>query len=144
MIALVGSPERGEGLGTLGAAEVITSVEQITDPVFGALDHVGGPTLAAVYERLEPDGCVQSVGTASMEPTTIDFEQARLRGGGRIEAFTVGPRFGADLDYLVGLVAARRLDPQVGWRGPWDDVGTAAAALRARRVRGKAVLEVSR
>ncbi|HEY6423275.1 MAG TPA: hypothetical protein VIY28_08550 [Pseudonocardiaceae bacterium] len=55
---------------------------------------------------------------ASLEPTSIDFEQARLRGGARVEAFTVGQGFGPDLTYLVGLVAAGELDPQVGWRGP--------------------------
>ena len=110
----------------------------------GALDNVGGRTLAEVYALLEPGGCVQSVGMASLEPTTIDFEQARLRGGGtRIEAFAVGARFGPDLALLVGLVAAGELDPQIGWRGPWDKAADAAAALLGRQVRGKAVLEVS-
>ena len=60
-----------------------------------------------------------------------------------IEAFTVGPRFGSDLAYLLGLVAAGQLDPQIDWRGPWDKVDEAAAALLGRKVRGKAVLEVS-
>jgi NADPH:quinone reductase len=105
---------------------------------------VGGRTLAEVYALLEPGGSVESVGMASLEPTTIDFEQARLRGGGtRIEAFAVGPRFGPDLEFLIGLVAAGKLDPQIGWRGPWDQVAEAAGALLGRRLRGKAVLEVS-
>jgi hypothetical protein len=82
---------------------------------------------------------------ASLQPTTIDFEQARLRAGGAsIEPFVVGPGFGADLPYLVSLLAAGKLDPQIGWRGQWDRAGEAAAALRGRRVRGKAVLEVTR
>ena len=54
----------------------------------------------------------------------------------------VGGRIGEDLAHLVALLAAGRLDPQVGWRGPWDRAGEAAAALLGRRVRGKAVLEV--
>jgi NADPH:quinone reductase len=144
VVASVGRPERGEGLAALGAAEVVVGVEAVSEPVFGALDNVGGPTLAQVYGLLEPGGCVQSVGMASFEPTTIDFEQARLRGGNtRIEAFAVGPRFGADLAFLVGLVATGELDPQVDWRGPWDKAADAADALLGRRVRGKAVLEVS-
>ncbi len=144
VVASVGRPERGEGLAALGAAEVVVGLDRISEPVFGALDNVGGATLAKAYELLAPGGCVQSVGMASLEPTMIDFERARLRGGGsRIEAFTVGPRFGPDLAFLVGLVAAGQLDPQVDWRGPWEKVADAVVALLGRKVRGKAVLEVS-
>jgi NADPH:quinone reductase len=144
VVASVGSPERGEGLGALGAQEVVVGLDALSEPVYGALDNVGGATLAQVYRLLEPGGCVQSVGMASLEPTTIDFEEARLRGGGtRIEAFAVGPRFGPDVAFLVGLVAAGQLDSQVDWRGPWEKAADAVAALLGRKVRGKAVLEVS-
>jgi NADPH:quinone reductase len=142
VVASVGSPARGEGLAELGAREVVVGLDDVSDPVYGALDHVGGRTLADAYALLEPGGCAQSVGMASLEPTTIDFEQARLRGGAQIEAFVVGPRFGPDLAYLLELIAAGELDPQVGWRGQWERAAEAVAALRDRRVRGKAVLEV--
>lgn len=142
VVAAVGRPERGEGLAALGAAEVVIGLGGVAGPIHGVVDNVGGATLAEVYALVEPTGVVLSVGMASGEPTTIDFEQARRRGGGRIEAFAVGSGFGADLDDLLGLVAAGRLDPQVGWRGPWDDVSEAADALLGRRVNGKAVLEV--
>jgi NADPH:quinone reductase len=116
----------------------------VTPPIDGALDNVGGPTLAAAYALLAPGGTVASVGMASREPTTIDFEQARRRAGDtRIVAFAVGPGFGPDLAALVELVAAGELDPLVDWRGPWDKVGEAATALLRRTVRGKAVLEVT-
>jgi NADPH:quinone reductase len=39
-------------------------------------------------------------------------------------------------------VAAGELDPQIGWRGSWEKAADAAALL-GRRVRGKAVVEVS-
>jgi len=144
VVASVGSLERGEGLAALGAAEVVVGLDGIAEPVYGALDNVGGRTLAGAYALLEPGGCVQSVGMASLEPTTIDFEQARMRGGDtRIEAFAVGPRFGPDLAFLLGLMAAGQLDAQVGWRGPWEKAADAVAALLGRQVRGKAVLEVS-
>ena len=143
VVASAGSPQRGEGLAALGAAEVVTGLDGVTQPVYAALDTVGGRTLSQAYALLEAGGCVQSVGMASLEPTSIDFEQARLRGGGRIEAFTVGDHFGPDLAYLIGLVAAGELDPQVGWRGPWHEAADAMAALMDRKVPGKAVLEVS-
>jgi NADPH:quinone reductase-like Zn-dependent oxidoreductase len=144
VIASVGRPERAAGLDALGAAEVVVGLDGVTPPIHGALDNVGGPTLAAAYALLAPGGTVASVGMASGQPTTIDFEQARLRGGDtRIVAFAIGPGFGPDLAALVELVAAGRLDPLVGWRGPWDKVGEAASALLGRTVRGKAVLEVT-
>ena len=114
-----------------------------TEPVHAALDNVGGQMLAEILLRLAPGGCVLSVGMASLQPTTIDFEQVRMRAGGsRIEAFTVGPSFGSDLPYLVSLLEAGELDPQIGWRGAWDRADEAADALIGRRVRGKAILEV--
>jgi NADPH:quinone reductase len=145
VVAVVGSPERGEGLHEIGAAEVVVGVDSVTERVADALDNVGGQVLADVYRLVEAGGIVQSVGMASGQPTTIDFEHARVHNGGaRIEAFNVGARFGPDLAYLAALVAAGRLDPQVGWRGPWEDVAKAADALLGRRVPGKAVLEVGR
>jgi NADPH:quinone reductase-like Zn-dependent oxidoreductase len=144
VVAAVGSPERGAGLAGLGADEVVVDLDGVTEPVSGAIDNVGGPVMAAAYALLEPGGLLLSVGMASLEPTTIDFERERMRAGGtRIEAFVVGSGFADDLSYLAGLLGRGRLDPQVGWRGPWDRVGEAADALLGRRVRGKAVLEVT-
>ena len=144
VVAVVGSPERGAGLTELGAAEVIVGVDGLTGPFAGVIDNVGGRLLADVYSVLAPDALLLSVGMASLEPTTIDFEAARIRAGGsRIEAFTVGDRFGEDLAYLVALLAAGELDPQVGWRASWDRASEAAELLLSRRVRGKAVLEVA-
>jgi NADPH:quinone reductase-like Zn-dependent oxidoreductase len=115
----------------------------LSGPFDGAIDSVGGAMLADVYALAAPDALVLSVGMASLEPTTIDFEAARMRAGGaRLEAFVVGDRFGDDLAYLVTLLAAGELDPQVGWRGSWDRASEAAELLLGRRVRGKAVLEV--
>jgi NADPH:quinone reductase-like Zn-dependent oxidoreductase len=145
VIASVGSSSRGDGLAQLGAAEVAVGLSEIREPVDGVLDNVGGQVLAGAVQITRPGGRVLSIGMASLQPTTIDFEQARLHAGGvSIEPFVVGPGFGADLPYLVSLLAAGRIDPQIGWRGPWDRAGEAAAALLGRRVRGKAVLEVTR
>jgi NADPH:quinone reductase-like Zn-dependent oxidoreductase len=145
VVAVVGRRERGAGLPELGAAEVAVGVSGLAGTFDGALDNVGGRMLADVYALLAPGATALSIGMASLEPTVIDFEAARVRAGGsRIEAFSVGDRFGEDLAYLVGLLAAGRLDPQVGWRGSWDRASEAAELLLGRRVRGKAVLEVAR
>jgi NADPH2:quinone reductase len=144
VIAAVGSAARGEGLPELGASEVVTSLKDVREPVFGTLDNVGGALLAEAFSLTAEGGSVQSIGQASLEPTVIDFEAERQRGGGRrIEPFVVGGGFGPDLAYLTGLLAAGELDPQIGWRSSWDRAAEAAAALLGRRVRGKALLDIT-
>ena len=145
VVAHVGSAARGSGLRELGAAEVVTDLAGVA-PVHAAVDNVGGPLLAAALALLAEDGLALAVGQACGQPTTIDFEAERRRGGRRaVEVFTVGTGhagFGPDIAEILGLVAAGRLDPQIGWRGSWDRAGDAADALRGRRVLGKAVLEI--
>jgi hypothetical protein len=41
-----------------------------------------------------------------------------------------------------GLSFAEQLDPNIGWRGSWEQVQAATAALLDRQVVGKAVLDV--
>ncbi|GAA5156178.1 zinc-binding dehydrogenase [Pseudonocardia eucalypti] len=144
VVASVGSAARGEGLRELGAAEIVTDLDQVDRPLFGVLDNVGGGQLARAFGLLEAGGSAQSIGKASGEATTIDFEAERLRGGRRrLEPFTVTAPFGADLAYLVRLLADGRLDPQIGWRGPWERVTEAADALLSRQILGKGVLDLT-
>jgi len=142
VVAQVGSAGRGAGL---GMAEVVTDLAGVA-PVHGVVENVGGSLLAATVALLADGGVALSVGQASGQPSTIDFEAERQRGGHRaVEVFTVGTGyagFGDDIEELLGLVAAGRLDPQIGWRGAWDRAAEAVEALRARKVAGKAVVEI--
>jgi NADPH2:quinone reductase len=115
----------------------------VTQPVFGVLDNVGGQLLAEAFSLVGDGGSLQSIGMASNQPSTIDFEVER-RGGARkrLAPFTVRAPFGPDLAYLVDLLAAGDLDPQIGLRASWKDICDAAEALLDRRVAGKAVLDV--
>ncbi|APR88570.1 alcohol dehydrogenase, zinc-binding protein [Minicystis rosea] len=145
VVAAVGSAARAEGLRALGADEVVSDLADVKEPVFGVLENVGGAQLARALGLVERGGSVQSIGMASREPSTIDFELERRRAGQRrIEVFAVGERFGADLAYLVSLLEREELDPQIGWRGGWERVAEAAEALLDRRVLGKAVLDLRR
>lgn len=54
----------------------------------------------------------------------------------------MGPGLAADLGFLVRLLERGELDPQIGWRGPWERAPEAAEALLSRRVNGKAVLDL--
>ena len=144
VIAAVGSTARGAGLKALGATEVVVGLADVAEPVSGVLDNVGGPLLAQAFSLLDDGGSLQSIGMASNQPSTIDFEVERRSGvRKRLEPFTVRTPFDRDLTYLVELLAAGELDPQIGLRTSWNDVSEAAEALRDRRVAGKAVLDVA-
>src|SRR5690349_7366398 len=144
VIAAVGSAARGDGLAELGAADVVVGLDGITEPVFGVLDNVGGPLLTQAFGLVDDGGSLQSIGMASNQPSTLDFEAERRRGTRkRLEPFTVRTPFQPDLAYLVGLLAAGDLDPQIGLRTSWREVSEAAQALLDRQVAGKAVLDVT-
>jgi NADPH:quinone reductase-like Zn-dependent oxidoreductase len=143
VIAAVGSATRGDGLTELGAEEVVVGLADLTEPVFGVLDNVGGRLLTEAFALVSDGGSLQSIGMASNEPSTIDFEQERRSGNRkRLEPFTVRAPFRADLQYLLTLLADGELDPQIGLRDSWDNVAAAAEALLGRTVAGKAVLRV--
>ncbi|WP_241842230.1 zinc-binding dehydrogenase [Pseudofrankia sp. BMG5.36] len=109
----------------------------------GVLDNVGGQQLAEAFSLLEPGGVALSIGKASGQPTTIDFEAERHRSGDRrIEPFVIGSGLAEVIGYLVRLLDRGELDPQIGWRGPWERAPEVAEALLSRRVAGKAVLDV--
>jgi NADPH:quinone reductase len=144
VVAGVRSEGRGGNLIALGAREVVVGLDAVREPFHGVLDNVGGALLTRAFELLAPGGTLVSIGNASLEPSTIDFERERSRGGDRrIALFTVGGAdYGPDLSYLVDLVSHGELDPQIGWRGNWEQVEDAADALLERRVRGKVVLDL--
>ncbi len=143
VVAAVGRPERGAGLLDLGAGEVVVGLDDVA-PVNGVLENVGGALLTQAFGLLARDGLLLSIGQASLEASTVDFEAQRLRASGtRIEAFAAGTHpVSDDLQRLVALLDDGRLDPQIGWRGDWTGFADAVEALRGRRVAGKAVLDI--
>ncbi|MET0898433.1 MAG: zinc-binding dehydrogenase [Mycobacterium sp.] len=144
VIAAVGSPARGVGLADLGADEVVVGLADIREPIFGVLDNVGGELLTQAFRLVGDGGSVQSIGMASGEPTTINFEEERRIGvRKRLEPFNVRTPFTPALDYLLTLLAAGQLDPQIGLRDSWENIADAAEALLGRTVAGKAVLTVT-
>jgi NADPH:quinone reductase-like Zn-dependent oxidoreductase len=137
--ALVGGAARGEGLAELGADHVLTSAEEIDEPLDLVLDNVGGDLLGDVLGHLAPGGVVLSIGTASGQPTTLAPYQL-IAGQITLVGFQRGGRSTADLGHLLRLLATGRLDAGVDWQSDWEKAGEAAVALLERRIKGKAVL----
>ena len=146
--AVVGSPERGEGLPELGADHVVLALEPEGEPFDLILESVGGSTLAAALGRASPDGTVVTLGNSSNEPTTFDTRAFYRRGRPTMEGYLVthelleGRLGTAELAELAGLVASGRLRVEIDLVVPWTEAASAVTALLERRVRGKAVLTV--
>ncbi len=145
--AVVGSPEREDGLRELGAVEVVHGIENAQGRFALILESAGGASLAAAIRLVAPKGTVVVFGNSSGEPTTLGFADFRGAPNARLQSFsyyTSEPegRFAEDLALLVALVADGSLRPQIGAQRNWREIATIAEDLRERRIRGKAVLLV--
>jgi NADPH2:quinone reductase len=142
VIAAVGSAERGAGLHELGADEVVVGIHDVA-PVYGVLEHVGGTMLTDAFKLLSDGGRVISVGAASGQPTTIDFEAERMTmRHKKLETFMTAWPVGSDLQYVLELAEKGLLDAQIGYRDSWQNFDAAIEALLGRKVVGKVALTV--
>ncbi|MDW5596843.1 zinc-binding dehydrogenase [Conexibacter stalactiti] len=141
VIASVGAAARGAGLERLGASAVAVGLDGVDGPLDVVLDTVGGPLLAGAYALLAPGGSLLSVGWSSGEPATLE-PYATFGDDRAIRSFADARAVGGDLALLARLAASGRLSIEVGWRGSWEQLDEAAAALAAREIAGKAVLDV--
>jgi NADPH2:quinone reductase len=146
--AVVGRPERRSGLVQLGASEVVVGMEAATGSFDLILESVGGESLQRASELLSPEGTLVTYGRSSGEDGAIDPYWFGGHSGARIEGLLVFTevdrrRLGTtQLEKLLTLIAAGRLDPQVTRTGPWSDPMPLVQALLDREVDGKAVLSV--
>lgn len=142
VVAVVSDAARTDEITALGADEVVADVTQITEPVDLVLDSVGGRQLVAAWSLLVPGGSVQCIGWSSGEPAT--FPPYSTVGPARsLNSFLISGPVGPDLANLVRLLEEGSLAVNIAWRGPLARIGDAVAALRDRRISGKAVLDVA-
>ena len=144
--AVSGTPQRGARLRDFGA-NVITDVRDADGWFDVAMESVGGTSFAAARRSVRPGGLVIWFGQASRERITLDFfEWIDGTVGAPIAPFdyTRSDRSDADdLAALVRLVHEQRLHPEIAMVGSWDQTPQTIEAIRARQVRGNAVLVVS-
>jgi NADPH:quinone reductase len=145
--AVVGRPERGEGLAALGATQVVVGVEGLEAGFDLVLDTGGGASLGEALRLVAPRGTVVSFGNSSRAQTSFsasDFypKEASLRGFYVLNDLD-GTRTADDLAYLARLVAAGELVADIAATNDWRDARTILHRLRDRRLAGKAVLLVT-
>lgn len=146
--AVVGSPERAKGLDRLGAHETITEFEPDGPRFDLILESVGGHSLTAALNRIEPRGTVVAFGNSSGEATNFNISAFYSQAGAQLYAFMVfneiritgtGP---SDLRTLAELTASGELEAEVTLEADWHEPQEAMRALMDRRVGGKAVLHM--
>jgi NADPH2:quinone reductase len=147
--AVVGRPERGEGLRDLGADEVVVGLAPEGEPFDLIVESAGGGSLAAAIARVAPRGVVVTFGNSSGEPVTFDPRTFYRKGGPTLVGYFVtreleeGRVGSAQLEALATLVAEGHLRSDIALRRPWTEAAAAIDALLERRVDGKAVLAVA-
>ncbi|MCD0448901.1 zinc-binding dehydrogenase [Actinocorallia sp. API 0066] len=142
VVAAVRTEAAGRGLAELGAHEVVVGLDGVA-PVHAVIESVGGPLLVQAWGLLLPGGSLRSVGWASGEPATFPVNGFFAHGDARtLASFGDTSAPGADLAYLAELAARGDLDPGVTYRADWTEAADVAAALLARRITGKAVLDL--
>lgn len=144
---VAGSESRARGLRELGAETVIFELDPSAEPYDIILESIGGQSLATALGMVQRGGLVVVFGNSSKEDTTFSIASFYGRHGARMQGFSLlapnqPPDFREDLSYLAELAAAGTLDVQIDLATGWDDATSAFAALRERRVRGKAVLRI--
>ncbi|MHB8148162.1 MAG: zinc-binding dehydrogenase [Vulcanimicrobiaceae bacterium] len=146
--ALVGSESRTKGLSELGAQHIAIETIPKGQEFDLILESVGGTVLAQSFSVVASNGTIVTFGNSSKEETTFLVNGLYLKGGARLYGFFLFSEMkwqpvGPDLDFLLSLVAAGEMDPQVATEADWHEAGAVLAGLRDRRIAGKAVLRVT-
>jgi NADPH:quinone reductase len=145
--AVVGRPDRREGLAGLGAHEVVVGTERLR-PGFGlVLESAGGDSLREALRLVAPRGTVVSFGNSSRATTTLDVgdfypREAVLRGFYVLNEL-MAAHTADDLSFLAELVAKGDLAVDLAATADWRDARAVLGDLRERRLAGKAVLQVT-
>ncbi len=117
-------------------------------PFWLILDSLGGRALAAALGMLQPGGTCVTFGVSDAAQATIESRDFFATGGTRLYGLTLFhelmsvERAGIGLALLAGLIAEKKLRPQIAVEASWSEVGAVARRLIDREYSGKAVLHI--
>jgi NADPH:quinone reductase-like Zn-dependent oxidoreductase len=137
-----------EHLQSLGATEIVASIDDASGSFDLVLESVGGPSFARAIELVARGGVVVTIGNSSERDTTLNVRDIYSKGAARIYGLLVfeeieSGRIGArDLEQLMDLVRTGRLQAPVAVRRRWTELPETLNELERRAFAGKAVMEV--
>jgi NADPH:quinone reductase len=140
--------DRASGLTELGATTIVSNIQEAEGLFDLILESVGGASLSGAISKVAPGGTIVMFGNSSREETAISFSNFAGHAFARLLPFFIylsgtPASMGEDLAKLVSMVAAGKLKPEIGLEDSWHNVYKAVAALRDRKVNGKAVFHIS-
>lgn len=144
-VTAVARERHAERLTVYGAAAVVADPADAEGLFDVVLESAGGASLSAAIAHVAPEGTIVLFGNSSGEDTPVGLfafashEDARLQTyfSARHEAVA-----GRRLKLLLDLVAADRLQVEIGAPRDWAELGDVLDAMRDRAFAGKAVLRV--
>ncbi len=146
--AVVGRPERVDGLRELGADTIAIGLAEGGEYDL-VLESVGGASLRRSLELVAPGGVVVMLGNSSGEPrveidaTFYRKHRARLTGFQLAGELIRTGACSLDLAHLAGMAELGHLDAGLDVVASWHDAGPVFERLMARQISGKAVLLVT-
>ncbi len=145
---VVRNADRAIGLSELGANAIVTNIREAEGLFDLILESVGGASLSGAISKVAPGGTIVVFSNSSREETPISFSDFAGHAFAHLIPFFVylsgtPASMGEDLAKLVSMVAAGKLKPQIGFEDSWHNVYKAIAALRDRKINGKAVFHVT-
>ncbi|GAB4121908.1 MAG: MDR family oxidoreductase [Sideroxydans sp.] len=152
VVALTGKESEQDYLRSLGAEEVLLrgsvdmkSARPLEKGMWaGALDAVGGDTLAWLTRTMQQEGAIASFGNAGgveLHTTVFPFILRGVKLLGVDSAATAMPLRGLLWQRLAGELKPQALT-RIAYRITMDDLPATCAALIEGRARGRAVLEI--
>jgi NADPH2:quinone reductase len=149
VVATTSDPaSHGDALRALGADEIFRRPAEVSQPVDGVVDQVGGAQLVEAFRVLRPHGTLVAVGHSSDDGEHFAYGDLFGNGGRHnrsIVTFFLGSTsdFASDLTWLAVQVATGALDAAPAWRGGLLQAPDAALALLGRQLHGKAVIDMT-
>ena len=145
--AVTSTPERGQRLRELGAAEIVHDIASATGSFDVVMESTGGDALMAGLRAVRANGLVIWFGQASGVHPVLDFFDWDMPPGATLHRFgyqPTGSSDATDLATLAHLVERGDLHPEIGLLQDWTQTPAALQALIHRQVRGNAVLTINR
>jgi NADPH:quinone reductase len=145
--AVTASAERGDRLLALGAQTIVHQVDDAQGPFDIVFESVGGSSFPIAISKAAAGGTVLWFGQASLTPVTLDFFGLFATTPLTIKHFphwVSSTSDAEDLASLVRLVEAGMLHPEVGRTSDWAETASVLTDVVERRVRGSAVLTITR
>ena len=135
-------------LTSLGADEVIHSVENNKEPYDLILDSVGGDLIRALITVVKPHGTLVSFGNSSEQPDASYTVTSMYRSSVTLYGFILfnelkGESASIGLAKLAAMISRHKLTPVIEKEADWKDIQQVANDLIDRKFKGKAVLHIS-